>query len=215
MKYYYACAIGLVFLFGHSTPSYAQGHFPPSYTPHVYPALHSPDFIGYYGTISLRHKFKIVFTDGTDTIVYSKIYADTPSYYLQLENKAVKKKDPARFTKIYPSDTKYIVCLDRFIVSRDLYVPFESKGMTTDSCWLFKAIDGKVSAYAPLAEVDVDDDLLLYIQKDDGPIVQINSQNLQEMVSTDEKAARLAEKKRYTKAIKIFNKSAQTVAPNQ
>lgn len=215
MKYYYACAIGLVFLFGHSIPSYAQGHFSPSYTPHVYPALHSPGFIGYYATISLRHKFKIVFTDGTDTIVYSKIYADTPSYYLQLENKAVKKKDPARFTKIYPSDTKYIVCLDRFIVSRDLYVPFESKGMTTDSCWLFKAIDGKVSAYAPLAEVDVDDDLLLYIQKDDGPIVQINSQNLQEMVSTDEKAARQAEKKRYAKAIKTFNKSAQTVAPNQ
>jgi hypothetical protein len=53
------------------------------------------------------------------------------------------------------------------------------------------------------------------IQKVDGPIIHINSQNLQEMVSTDEKAVSQAEKKRYTKAIKTFNKSAQTVAPKQ
>ncbi len=34
-------------------------------------------FNNYYGTVSMKHKFKIVFADGTDTIVYSTI-AYTP-----------------------------------------------------------------------------------------------------------------------------------------
>jgi hypothetical protein len=125
-----------------------------------------------------------------------------------LENKSVKKKDSARFRKVYPSQTKYIVRLDRYNVSRDKYEDIVSEGLTTDSCWLFKDIDGKVSAYTPLAEDDVDDGFLRYIQKDKGPLIEINQQNLKEMLEANEKAARQAEKGKYAKAIKAYNKSA-------
>ena len=125
-----------------------------------------------------------------------------------LENKSVKKKDSARFRKVYPSQTKYIVRLDRYNVSRDKYEDIVSEGLTTASCWLFKDIDGKVSAYTPLAEDDVDDGFLRYIQKDKGPLIEINQQNLKEMLEANEKAARQAEKGKYAKAIKAYNKSA-------
>jgi hypothetical protein len=184
----------------------AQGHFAPSYTPHFDHTFHPMQFNNYYETMSLRHKFRIVFTDGTDTIVSSMIHADTPSYYLLLENKSVKKKDSGRFRRIYPSQTKYIVRLDKYIVSRDKYVDAESNGMASDSCWLFKSIDGKISAYTPLAEDDVEDDLLRYIQKDQGPLVQLTSEHLQEMAQGNEKAVSLAERNKYTKSIKQYNK---------
>lgn len=201
--------IPLVLLLSTSFHLHAQGHFnTPTYTPRFNPVFRPMQFNNYYGTVSIKHKFKIVFTDGTDTTVYSTIHADTPSYYLLLENKSVKKKDSARFRKIYPNQTKYIVRLDKYSVSRDKYEETVSQGLTTDSCWLFKDIDGKVSAYTPLSEDDVDDGFLRYIQKDNGPLIEINKVNLEEMVKDNEKAARQAQKGNYTKAIKTFNKSA-------
>jgi hypothetical protein len=210
MKHLPAClSIALVLLLFNSFSLQAQGHFsPPAYTPRFDPVFHPMQFNNYYGTVSMRHKFKIVFTDGTDTIVYSTIHADTPSYYLLLENKSVKKKDSARFRKIYPSQTKYIVRLDRYNVSRDKFEDIVSEGLTTDSCWLFKDIDGKVSAYTPLAEDDVDDGFLRYIQKDKGPLIEINKQNLKEMLEANEKATDQAERGKFAKAIKTYNKSA-------
>jgi len=78
--------------------------------------------------------------------------------------------------------------------------------MPTDSCWLFKDIDGKVSAYTPLAEDDVDDGFLRYIQKDKGPLIEITKENLAEMLKDNEKATSQAEKGRFSKAIKTYNK---------
>ena len=207
MKHFYTLFLFAMVFIGAGTGGLrAQGHYTPSYTPHFNPVFRPMQFNNYYGTVSLRHKFKIVFTDGTDTVVYSTIHADTPSYYLLLENKSVKKKDSARFRKIYPSQTKYIVRLDKYVVRLDKYVDAESSGAASDSCWLFKAIDGKISAYTPLAEEDVDEGFLRYIQKDQGPLVELNSQHLQEMVQGNEKAVSLAEREKYTKAIKTYNK---------
>jgi hypothetical protein len=59
-----------------------------------------------------------------------------------------------------------------------------------------------------LAEDDVDDGFLRYIQKDKGPLIEINKQNLKEMLEANEKAASQAERRKYAKAIKTYNKSA-------
>jgi hypothetical protein len=211
MRYLSAClSICLALLLSNSFSLQAQARFTtPSYTPRFNPVFQPMQFNNYYGTVSTRHKFKIVFADGTDTIVYSIIHADTPSYYLLLENKSVKKKDSARFRRIYPPQTKYIVRLDRYNVARDKYDDIVSEGLTTDSCWLFKDIDGKVSAYTPLAEDDVEDGFLRYIQKDKGPLIEINKKNLKEMLEPNEKAAGQAERGKYAKAIRTFNKSGE------
>ncbi|HEV3411031.1 MAG TPA: hypothetical protein VG101_01075 [Puia sp.] len=206
-----AClSIAMVLLLFNSYSLRAQGHFnTPAYTPHFTPHYQPMYFNTYYGTVSTKHRFKIVFTDGTDTIVYSTIHADTPSYYIMLENKSVKKKDSARFRKIYPSQTRYIVRFDGYDATLGKYEDSVSKGLATDSCWLFKDIDGKVSAYTPLAEDDVDDGFLRYIQMDQGPLIEINKQNLMEMLKANEKAAGQAESGKYAKAIKTYNKSTK------
>jgi len=166
-------------------------------------------FNTYYGTVSTKHRFKIAFTDGTDTTVISTIHADTPSYYILLENKSVKKKDSARFRKIYPAQTKYIIRLDGYNATSGKYEDSVSKGLATDSSWLFKCIDGKINAYTPLAEDEIDDGFLRYIQKDNGPLIEITRENLAEMVKDDEKAAGEAKKGKYAKAIKNYNKTAR------
>jgi hypothetical protein len=199
----FSLALALLFLLPFNLR--AQHFAPPAYTPHFGPVFHPGQFNSNYGTVSMQHKFRIVFLDGTDTTVQAIIHADTPSYYLLLENKSVRKKDSARFRKIYPTQTKYIVRLDRYNVSRDIHESIESTGMTTDSCWLFKDFDGKICAYTPLAEDDVDDGFIRYIQKDKGPLIEITKESLATMVDSDEKATGFAEKGKYSKAIKHYN----------
>lgn len=209
MRYLCACAIALLFLFASPANSHAQAHFAtPTYTPRFTPVFHSQNYSNYYGTVSMRHKFKIVFKDGTDTTVSTKIQADTPSYYLMLVNKSVGRDDSGRYRKIVPAETQYIVRLDGYNVDRDMD-DNQTKGTPADSCWLFKAIDGKISAYSALAENVIDDPFLLYIQKDNGPLIRLTDENLEDMVSTNEKATRQAKKKDYTKAIRTYNKSTQ------
>jgi hypothetical protein len=178
----------------------AQGHFTPSYTPRFDNTFHPMMFNTYYGTVSAKHQYRIVFTDGTDTVVNSMIHADTPSQYLLLENKAFRKKDSARFRRIYPRQTKYIARLDK---SADT----EYAGIASDSCWLFKVIDGKINAYSPLAEDQVDDVFIKYIQKDNGPLLEINSVTVGQMVEGNEDAIQLMFKKKFIRAIKKYNKS--------
>src|SRR5579863_1801326 len=197
----------ILFLFN-SFSVQARGIFnTPPFTPRFTPVYHPMEFNTYYGTVSTKHRFKIVFIDGTDTIVYSTIHAGTPSYYITLENKSVKKKDSARFRKIYPSQTKYVVRFDGYDATLGNYQDSVYEGLAADSCWLFKEIDGKVSAYTPLAEDDVEDGFLRYIQKDKGPLIEISKENLAEMLKDNEKAAGQAEKGKYSKAIKTYNKS--------
>jgi hypothetical protein len=191
----------------------AQGH--PNFSPPPYnPFFNNPHNFWYNtrpGKGALndkfpKHYYKVGQKGGTDTLVYGRIQVDSPSHYLLVENKAVKKKDSARFIKIYPSQT-------RSIAHVDLETGTEYPGRPTDSCWLFKIIEGKMSAYTSLGEYESDltdgvDYYLQYIQVGDGPLIPIQDPKALELFGDNEKASAFFTKKEFARAIKKYNKTA-------
>ena len=147
----------------------------------------------------MKHHFIIVFTDGRDTTVYTKLEADSTASYLAMENKSVGKKDPARFIKIYPSQTKYISHVDP-TTGKDFV------GQAHDSCWLFKVITGKMSAYTDLAEISVEDKFIRYVQLDDGALVGVTDPEAVKLFAGNDRAQELFVAKDYNRAVKRYNK---------
>ena len=200
MKKYCLFLLTLITILSSFTALKAQ---PPAYhytpvTPHIqFPQNY---YYGRSATISQKHHFTIAFTDGRDTTLYTKLLGDSSSFYLQMENKSVGKKDSGRFIKVFPSQTKYISHLDP-TTGKD-YV-----GMASDSCWLFKVIAGKMNAYTDLAEISVDDEFIRYIQVGDGPMVAITDPNAGNLFSSNERALELFTSKKYNRAVKIYNKT--------
>lgn len=114
-------------------------------------------------------------------------------------------KDSARFMKIYPSQTRSIAHIT-------LETGAEYPGRPTDSCWLFKIIEGKMSAYTSLGEsendlVDGVDYYLQYIQVEDGPLIPIQDPKALELFGDNEKASAFFAKKEFARAIKKYNKT--------
>jgi hypothetical protein len=152
----------------------------------------------YRPTTVQKHSFKVVFTDSSTITVFGKIKSDSSLQYLLWEDKSVKRKDDARFKKIYPAQTQYIIRADNG--------SSEYTGNASDSCWLFKAIEGKITGYSPVADGELTTAFIWYIQKDNGTLVEMNKDNLESMVKDNEKALELFEKKKYEKAIRKYNK---------
>jgi hypothetical protein len=147
----------------------------------------------------MKHHFTVVFTDGRDTSVYTRLDGDSTSAYLAMENKSVGKKDPARLIKIYPSQTKYISHVDP-TTGKDFV------GQAHDSCWLFKVITGKMSAYTDLAEISVEDKFIRYVQLDDGPLIAVMDPEAVKLFAGNDRAQELFVAKDYNRAVKRYNK---------
>jgi hypothetical protein len=196
MKQNYLSCLLLLFCF--STLK-AQQHFTPP------PARPTPMYqltyhFGENEAVTMKHHFTIVFADGRDTTVYTKLVADSSAWYLTLENRSVGKKDPARTIKIYPSQTKYISHMDP-TTGKDFV------GQAHDSCWLFKVITGKMNAYTDLGEISVQDKFVRYLQVDDGPLVAVTDPEAAKLFNDNERALELFVAKDYNRAVKRYNRS--------
>jgi hypothetical protein len=75
---------------------------------------------------------------------------------------------------------------------------------------LFKAIEGKITAYTYIAEVEINAKYFFMFKKimgkDNGPLLKMNKDNLEAILKEDEKALKLCNKKRYEDVIKEYNK---------
>jgi hypothetical protein len=147
-----------------------------------------------------KHTFKVIFKDSTSKFFYGMIEPDSTISFLLWEDNSVKEKDSARFKKIYPNQTKSIIRADL-----DNSVRYEGKA--ADSCWLFKAISGKINAYSAVPNQETTMDFIIYIQKDNGPLQKMNHRNLWEMIKDNEKALKLFYKDKYQKAMLLYNKN--------
>jgi len=160
-------------------------------------------YYGMPGLANYKYDFKVTMKDGTVKVVTSKIYADTTTHksYLIFVNKDLKRSDPNRETRVYPSET---VKISREQV--DFEKKFDVEGVPTDSCWLFKVMKGKINAYSHLSEVvDLNEAYLRAFQTGDGPIQKLDSAALAPIVKEDPKAFKAFEKKNYYKAIDKYN----------
>jgi len=164
-------------------------------------------YYGMPGLANYKYDFKVTMKDGTVKVVTSKIYADTTTHksYLIFVNKDLKRSDPNRETRVYPSET---VKISREQV--DFEKKFDVEGVPTDSCWLFKVMKGKINAYSHLSEVvDLNEAYLRAFQTGDGPIQKLDSAALAPLVKEDPKAFKAFEKKNYYKAIDKYNSDHQ------
>lgn len=85
-------------------------------------------------------------------------------------------------------------------------------GVAKDSCWMFKAISGAISAYSLLSEKDelyFDPSTIVGIQLNDGEIVKFNETNLKAMVGNDIDALENIQRKNYLKAISKYNRNVE------
>lgn len=181
--------------------------------------LHMLNYMNAYNGnnfINLKHEFRVVMKDGSVLNVKSKILADTVAHsnYLLYVNKDLKKDDPKREQKIYPSQTKEISRLknmpNQFSSRFNQFAPkvdtSRVTGIAADSCWLFKVLPGKLSAYSFLSEPDV-----IYVSKpiamqlDKQLVEKLTPEALEAYVKDNEKAYKAFLKKDYYKAIKQFN----------
>lgn len=157
--------------------------------------------------------FNVTFKDSSQKEMTSFIYRDSLTHksFLVFVNKKFRKSDSAhRWQKIYPDQTVRI--------SSDAGDDNETVvGIPTDSCWSFRMISGPLAVYTSdvsyLTEKnDLDKQVILGIQLNDGPIEKYTEENLTRMIGGDPKAAEFLNKKQFYKAVKRFNKDALKAA---
>lgn len=140
-----------------------------------------------------KYTFKVTMIDGSVITVKSRIYADSirnQSYLV--DNDA---SHPNQKYKVYCNQTRQIICVDKGIT-----------GMATDTCWMFKVVEGNINAYSFLPEIDGPFSLLA-IQTGATPPESFLPALLEPMVKNDNKAYKAFEKHNYFKAIQIYNES--------
>jgi hypothetical protein len=157
---------------------------------------------------NFKYKFQVVLKDSTKIEVKSKIYTDT----LLHKNYLLIGKDVTANTHVFRQDTK-IYPGQTFNISRkdgndDII------GSPTDSCWMFRAIVGKITAYSYLSGQDQDFDpvSIIAIQYNNGPIISYSAENLKKMIIDDNDAMKYFTDKKYDKAITRYNKNAKKAA---
>jgi hypothetical protein len=149
--------------------------------------------------VNLPVNFKVTRLNDSVEFVRSKIYVDTVlnQTYLIKVNRKIKKNMPSRNTKIYVNETKKI--------ATELFGGGVINGVITDSCWLFKIISGKISAYSPIPNLNLQTDYLNAFRVADGNIQKFDPKELEKVIADNPKAKKAFDKKNYYKAINIYN----------
>lgn len=147
----------------------------------------------YYGSgpASIKYTFTIELNSDSTPTSKTRIDVSEKQHSLQVKTDTGKKT-------VIPSDTKQIYRLTS-----------EGKmltGQPADSCWLLKAVAGKINAYSHLAEEGYS--YIIAIQDGDrSPILPMTRKNLEPMIgTTDEpRIMKLIEKGKLVKALEMYN----------
>jgi hypothetical protein len=135
-----------------------------------------------------KYTLSVTLKDKSVKEVNSKIYAENNRGYLVFDNGDQPQK-------IYCDET---IAISR-ITDRGAV-----KGIVTDSCWLFKIVEGKINAYSFLAQADGPYSIIA-IQMGAGPVQNFDIQLLGDLLKKDTKAYKAYLKKDYLKAIEKYN----------
>lgn len=140
------------------------------------------------GPISGKYQFFLIMKDGSQLVTKNRINIEDSINTIALKDKSKRVIKPAETVEIF----RMVEGL-KFV------------GIPADSCWLFKSSEGKISTYSMLAEKNIS--LAVAIQKGDGDIVKLSKENLLDITAdaNDPELAAMIEKKKYLKAIRVYN----------
>jgi hypothetical protein len=150
-----------------------------------------------------KNSYLIELQDKTVIATTSKIFlGENNKSYITYEDASESRHSPARFKRIYPSNTKSIarVASDGAILV---------VGLPVDDNWLFPVTKGRISGYGFLPVFGYPSNSHYhYLQLEGGPVKVFSPETVIAMVKTDPKASKLAEAQKYHEAIVLFNKRA-------
>jgi hypothetical protein len=148
----------------------------------------------HYGnrSASMKYQFEIVLY--ADSTLNTRAKIDFSDNHHRMKVKTDKGKK-----NLFPSDTKEIY--------RITPEGKRVKGISADSCWLFKTVEDKINAYAFLPEGEYT--YVIAIQDgDNNPIVPLTRKNLEAIVGNpaDPQVLKLIESNKLIKAVQLYNK---------
>jgi hypothetical protein len=195
-SHYFLSAFVLV-LVGFAHDIFAQGFIPVTQqintpygnVPHTY---YVPTGMGYYynrGNISYKYEFTVILKNDDKLTFKSKIGLSDSIHSLTYKEAGEKRK-------ILPLDTKEVF---RFTTSGKRIT-----GIPTDSCWLFKVVEGKINGYSFLATEGAEH--LSAFQVGDGEILPLTKDNLMPIVLDDPRRVKWVERGKLGKVIADFNR---------
>jgi hypothetical protein len=165
-----------------------------------------------------EYTYLVQMKDGSEKKVKSYIYIDTIKNkdYLLVVDKNFPRSDSAhRFVRIYNDQTISIKRdMTPYDPQNDSPKPVYYTGMATDSCWLFHAIDGRISLYSYFSEDGnnsylFDPSTIVAMQIQNGPVQKFSIEDLKAQISGDEKAMKYFNKQNYLEAVKRYNKDME------
>lgn len=157
----------------------------------------------FYGSVEPQgYKFKVMMKDSTVKTIKSAILYDSVRHKTYITYKDKNPKDyQVRMIKVYANQT---ICITRTDYDTDI------TGMANDSCWFFKVVKGKISAYSPLSETEnIDSFHIRAFKLGDGPMQKLDSASLGSVLKSNEKAYKIFIKKDYYKAISKYNSAKE------
>ena len=192
----YTCALMLLSVSGLRpvlaqpfTPITTQIRTPYGNVPHTY---YVPSVYRYYnlGGISQKYEFTVVLTNEEELTFKAAIKLSDSIHSLTYKKRGAKRV-------ITPQETREV-----FRLTSD---GKKITGIPTDSCWLFKVVEGRINGYSYLASESAE--YLSAFQVGDGEILSLTKENLLPIVKDDPKRVKWVEKGRLGKAIVHYNKT--------
>jgi len=171
------------------TPVTTQIRTPYGNVPHTY---YVPSVYRYYnlGGISQKYEFTVVLTNEEELTFKAAIKLNDSIHSLTYKKRGAKRV-------ITPQETREV-----FRLTRD---GKKITGIPTDSCWLFKVVEGRINGYSYLASESAE--YLSAFQVGDGEILPLTKENLLPIVKDDPKRVKWVEKGGLGKAIVHYNKT--------
>ena len=171
------------------TPVTTQIRTPYGNVPHT---SYVPSVYRYYnlGGISQKYEFTVVLTNEEELTFKAAIKLNDSIHSLTYKKRGEKRV-------ITPQETREV-----FRLTRD---GKKITGIPTDSCWLFKVVEGRINGYSYLASESAE--YLSAFQVGDGEILPLTKENLLPIVKDDPKRVKWVEKGRLGKAIVHYNKT--------
>jgi hypothetical protein len=143
--------------------------------------------------VSKKLPYSVVFKDSTKLITMGKIGEHKGNFYLYVDNETVTRS-------IRPNETLSIT-----------YLPKKGEpmvGMPTDSCWIFKLVEGDVNLYAVTPQPA--DQFVIYVESSsDNLFLKATKANFRKLLKKDQGIGLDINTQQFSSAVRRHNKAVE------
>jgi hypothetical protein len=161
----------------------------------------------------LQYDFHVLMRDSSQKEISSAIYTNRINHkrFIIMIDSAFGELDTNRYKPLYPSQTLSVIrsYIDRYRLTDENAPIKHMYGAPNDTCWMFNVQSGAISLYASLCNIDYEIKNIVGIQLNDSPIIAFNQENLKKIILQDKESIKEFDKKRWFRAIDVYNKDIE------